>query len=109
MKNYAQRNDIYLDIINGVEDHVHCLIRLKTTQSVADVVGVLKGEASFWLNRNAILDEHFGWQAGYGVISVSPNQISGIRKYIYTQEDHHTKKTLKEELKELNFSKNMIK
>ncbi|MDR9418009.1 transposase [Gracilimonas sp.] len=100
---------MYLDIINGVEDHVHCLIRLKTTQCVADVIGVLKGETSFWLNRNVILDEHFDWQDGYGVISVSPREVNGIRKYIYNQEAHHGDMSLNEEFKKLNFTKEINK
>lgn len=104
MKQYARDNDITLDIINGVEDHVHCLIRLKTTQSVANVVGLLKGESSFWINRNVILDEQFEWQNGYGVISVSPYLVDGIRKYIYDQEAHHKEKSLKRELKEFEFN-----
>ncbi len=107
MKEYADRHDITLDIINGVWDHVHALVRLKTTQSVADIVGALKGESSFWVNKNVILDERFEWQAGYGVISVSPYEIDRIRSYIYDQEFHHKNKTLKEELGE--FTKNIHK
>jgi REP element-mobilizing transposase RayT len=109
MKNYAEQNGIYLDIINGIEDHVHCLIRLKTTQCVADVVGVLKGEASFRLNRNIILDEYFEWQDGYGIISVSPREVSGIRKYIYNQEAHHSNMSLNEEVKMFKITKDINK
>ncbi|MGN8224725.1 IS200/IS605 family transposase [Gracilimonas sp. BCB1] len=107
IKGYADRHDITLDVINGVLDHVHALIRLKTTQSVADIVGALKGESSFWVNKNVILDERFEWQAGYGVISVSPHEIDRIRSYIYGQELHHMNKTLKEEVVE--FTKNIHK
>lgn len=109
MKEYASKNDILLDIINGVEDYVHCLIRLKTTQSVADVIRVIKGESSFRVNKNVIFEENFEWQDGFGAISVSPKEINGIRKYIYDQEKHHKTKTLKEELRELNFIKKINK
>jgi REP element-mobilizing transposase RayT len=108
-KEYTSKNNVLLDIINGVEDHVHCLIRLKTTQSVADVIRMIKGESSFWINKNVILDEKFEWQDGYGVISVSPKEINGIRQYIYYQEAHHKNKSLKEELKEFKFTKKINK
>lgn len=109
IKEYASENDILLDIINGVEDHVHCLIRLKTTQSVAEIIRAIKGESSFWVNKNVILEENFEWQDGFGVISVSPKEINGIRKYIYNQEKHHKHSSLKEELKELKFTKKINK
>jgi|AntRauTorcE11898_2_1112593.scaffolds.fasta_scaffold11682_2 REP element-mobilizing transposase RayT len=110
MKWYAQEHDIMLDIINGVQDHVHCLMRLKTTQCVADVIGTIKGESSYWVNKNVILhDELFEWQDGYGVISISPEQINGVRKYIYNQEIHHQNTSIGDELKTLNFTKNINK
>lgn len=86
MKEYAYSNGITFDIRNGVEDHVHCLIRIKTTQSVADIIGVIKGESSYWVNKNVVLEEQFEWQDGYGVISASPNGVNRIRNYIYNQE-----------------------
>lgn len=101
IKDYAWENGIQLDIINGVEDHVHCLFRLKTTQNLAEVIKLLKGESSHWINQNIILDEPFKWQEGYGVFSVSPHQVMKIRKYIYNQEEHHKGLTFEEELKKL--------
>jgi REP element-mobilizing transposase RayT len=101
MKQYASQKDIMLDIINGVEDHVHCLIRLKTVQCVADAVGVIKGESSFWINRNVIIEENFEWQKGYGVFFVSPGEIDSVRNYIYKQEIHHQDLSFENELKKL--------
>lgn len=83
IKEYAVEKDIQLDIINGVEDHVHCLFRLKPIQNPAEVIKLLKGESSFWINKNIILDEKFDWQVGYGIFSVSEREIMKIRKYIY--------------------------
>ena len=101
IKEYAWENGIQLDIINGVEDHVHSLFRLKTSQNPAEVVQRLKGESSHWINENAMLDEGFAWQDGYGVFSVSEPDVMKIRKYIYNQEEHHKKMSYEEELKKL--------
>ena len=45
IKNIATDRDIYLDCINGVEDHVHLLVRLRTDQSVANIVKTIKGNS----------------------------------------------------------------
>ncbi|HCI69523.1 MAG TPA: transposase, partial [Balneola sp.] len=71
IKDYSSENEIDLDIINGIEDHVHCLFRLKSSQNPAEVIKLIKGESSFWINKNVILDDKFEWQVGYGVFSVS--------------------------------------
>ena len=101
IKDYAWENGIQLDIINGVEDHVHCLFRLKTSQNPAEVIKLLKGESSHWINQNIILDEPFKWQEGYGIFSVSPHEVMKIRKYIYNQEEHHKDLSFEEEIKKL--------
>jgi hypothetical protein len=40
---------------------------------------------------------HFNWQKGYGAFSYSKKQVSDVIKYILNQEEHHHKKTFKEE------------
>ncbi|MBO6523899.1 MAG: IS200/IS605 family transposase [Balneolaceae bacterium] len=98
MKEYAVRNKIDLDIINGVEDHVHCLIRISSTQSISAIVSKLKGESSFWLTENGY---KINWQEGYGAFSIDHQSILGVRKYIYDQEQHHQERSYPEEIKEL--------
>ena len=39
----------------------------------------------------------FTWQEGYGAFSVSPSQLSVVKKYIQNQEDHHSKRSFEEE------------
>ena len=98
IKDYAWQNDIQLDIINGVEDHVHCLFRLKSSQNPADIIKLLKGESSHWINENGMLDEVFKWQDGYGIFSISEADVMKTRKYIYNQEEHHKSISYKQEL-----------
>jgi len=45
IKTIADDYEIYLDCINGIEDHVHLLVRLRTDQCVADVVKTIKGNS----------------------------------------------------------------
>lgn len=101
IKDYSSENEIDLDIINGVENHVHCLFRLKSSQSPAEIIKLIKGESSFWINKNVILDDKFEWQVGYGVFSVSEKEIMAVRKYIYNQEEHHKELSYEEELKRI--------
>jgi len=43
----------------------------------------------------------FQWQEGYGAFSYSRSQRNDVINYIMKQEDHHIKKTFKEEYLEL--------
>ena len=89
---YARRNGIYLYMINGYVDHVHCLVKLHPSHSVADVAKVLKGESSFWLNQQDWIDGYFRWQNKYYATSVGRFELSKVRTYIRNQELHHKKR-----------------
>ena len=127
IREYAKRQDISLRIINGVEDHLHCLFRLRPTQTYSNVVKLLKGECSNWLNKEYFSQEmgrswfrnvikrqqrlgmetylnpddppEFRWQNGYGSISVSPPNVPSAIRYIFKQEEHHRHQSLEDELK----------
>ena len=76
--------------INGFVDHVHCLINLQYNQKIEDVVKLIKGESSHWINKNNLLkDEFFQWQAKYFAESVGVKDVGKIRGYIKNQEAHH--------------------
>jgi putative transposase len=95
----TREKDIYIDTINGVEDHVHCLFMLKSTQTVAKVLKEIKGESSRWINERNLIGGHFEWQRGYGAFSVSPNVADKVRNYVYNQEKHHQTMGFEEEMK----------
>ncbi|MCB9339469.1 MAG: transposase [Lewinellaceae bacterium] len=123
----AKDKEIDLRIVNGVEDHVHCLFRLSSTQTYAWVLQMLKGGSSNWLNEqyfeqpagrkimeNAKAPEQklqrywekylaevgrFSWQDGYGALSVSPQNVGKATRYIFNQEKHHLEKSLQAEWK----------
>lgn len=93
------KKNIYLKSIGGYTDHLHCLISLGKDQTIADVAQLIKGESSFWINKNKLTASKFMWQDDYYVRSVSESHISKISNYINNQEVHHSKKTFDEELK----------
>ena len=98
-------HEIYLDIINGVEDHVHLLVRLRTDQSVADVVKTIKGNS--WVYFKDDPDRYVTWQDGFAAFSVSPDNVKRVRSYIYNQVKHHSNKSFGDELK--GIKKNAMK
>ncbi|WP_259017184.1 IS200/IS605 family transposase [Emticicia fluvialis] len=99
IRRIALDHSISIKIVNGVEDHVHCLVSLHPTQNISHVVKTLKGETSRWLNQQEWFDKNFEWQDGYGAISVSPQHYQRTRHYIYNQEAHHAFNSLDDELK----------
>ena len=44
---------------------------------------------------------NFSWQSGYGIFSLGQSQLPTLIQYIDNQEEHHRRKSFKEELLEL--------
>ena len=84
-------------MINGFVDHVHCLISLGSNQSIEDVMRLIKGESSHWINQQKMTKAHFAWQKEYFAVSVNPAGLDSVRRYIANQENHHRNSGLKEE------------
>jgi putative transposase len=86
-------------LINSVEDHVHILLELSRTATVAAVVEEVKTTSSKWLkHQEASIDlQNFSWQSGYGAFSVSESMVQNVRDYIANQQEHHRHKTFQEE------------
>lgn len=58
---------------------------------------LIKGESSFWINKNKLTKEKFEWQDEYFAVSVSESILEKVRDYIKNQEEHHRIKTFQEE------------
>ena len=86
--------------IGGTDDHVHLLIRLKATHTLADVLRELKKASSVWIHEE-IGDKEFAWQEGYAAFTVGPPNCGAVLRYIGNQKEHHHVKTFREELIEL--------
>ena len=94
----AEHKGFPLDTINGIDDHVHCLLSLPPKYAVSSVVKHLKGESSKWINDQELTSEYFEWQAGFSAFSVSKTTVPHVRKYIQKQEVHHQTKSFADEM-----------
>lgn len=100
IKENSLKKDIFIDTLNCVSDHIHLLISLGTEQTIAKTAMLLKGESSFWVNKQMLITNKFEWQDEYIALSVSYSAIDKVRAYILNQEAHHRKKTFAEEYEE---------
>lgn len=99
LKNGKDKN-IYLDCVNGFSDHVHCLVSLGKEQSISQVAHLIKGESSYWINKNNITGNKFTWQDDYWAVSVGNGHYRRLRIYIHNQEIHHGGMEVTEEMEE---------
>jgi putative transposase len=83
--------------INNVPDHLHLLVCFGTTISISDFMEEVKSISSKFINEKRWIRGKFEWQRGYGVFSYSRSQVDSVINYIIDQQEHHKKKTFKEE------------
>jgi REP element-mobilizing transposase RayT len=83
--------------INGMSDHIHILIGLKPAMALADLVRDIKADSSEFINGKRWIRGRFSWKEGYGTFSYGHSQLSTIIRYIQNQEQHHRRRTFKEE------------
>ncbi len=96
----CKEKDIFIIAVNGYTDHLHCLISLGKEQSIAKIAQLIKGESSFWINKNTICKTKFSWQDDYFAVSVSESKVGTVKKYIQNQKAHHSKSTFSNEVDE---------
>ena len=84
-------------IVNGPEDHVHLLVYVSATDSIADLLRVVKTNSSRWVHAQFPERRRFGWQAGYGAFTVSGSRAAGVTGYIERQQEHHRRMSFQEE------------
>ena len=83
--------------INGVANHIHFLIGMRPSCCLSDLVREIKKSTNVFINDNNLTKFNFGWQTGFGAFSYSHSQLDNVIAYIMNQEEHHKKKTFKEE------------
>ena len=93
----AKEKNIYLDFIGGYVDQIHCLVSLGTNQTIEKIMQLIKGESSFWINKNHLCQTKFEWQDEYFAVSVSESVLESVRKYIANLEEHHKTNNFNEE------------
>ena len=100
IKENAKLKGIFIDYINGHKEHIHCTISLNADETLSKTIQLIKGESSYWINKNGLTKGRFEWADEYFAVSVSESQISKVREYIKNQDEHHKKKTWDEECDE---------
>jgi putative transposase len=109
IRDNAKVKGIFLDFIGGYREHMHSLVSLGTDQTISEIVRLMKGESSHWINQNGLIRSKFAWQTDYFCVGVCESLIDKTRNYIRNQEAHHSKKGFEEEfdlmLKKYGFQK----
>lgn len=93
----VQNRDQKMLAIFVMPDHVHLLVGIKPSISLSDLVRDVKAGSSKFINDKHWMTGKFAWQEGYGAFSYSKSQIDTVIQYILNQEEHHKKRTFKEE------------
>ncbi len=76
--------------VNGYVDHVHLLLRIPPSLSIATVVKRIKGRSSRYL-------EVVYWQVGYWVSGIERRSFANALDYIENQWEHHQHKQREKE------------
>ena len=97
IKKNALIKNIHIDTIGGHIDHIPCFISLGADQSISNVIQLIKGESSFWANKEGLFNNKLYWAEDYFAASVSDSAKDKVRTYIKTQDEHHKKISFKEE------------
>src|ERR1700752_468893 len=82
----CKNHEIHVEAIGGTDNHIHLLIRVPATMSVAKAILTVKSNSSKWVNEQG---RRFEWQEGYAAFSVSASLLSRVARYVNTQEGHH--------------------
>ena len=98
IKNEFEEMGCKVSAINGISDHIHCLILITPQKSISDLIKQVKGGSSHFVNQSDLISEKFAWQTGFTVFSVSESIVPKVLTYIQNQKVHHGKQTPEEEL-----------
>ena len=83
--------------LNGREDHIHSLAKLRPDRAVSDVLRDLKANATGWMHDVFPSLKDFSWQRGYGAFSVSQSNVEEVRRYIARQKEYHAVVSFRDE------------
>src|ERR1700686_4085871 len=93
----ARQNEMKTLAIGGARDHVHVLLSLPATMSVAKAMQLLKGNSSKWIRETFPKMHFFGWQEGYAAFSIGVSGVDATVAYIRNQAEHHRTRSFHDE------------
>ena len=96
----GEEKGIRIVAMNGVEDHVHCLLQLLPSQNLLQVLRAVRSSSASWINDSKLITiaGDFAWEEDFWAASVSPSGVKQVVEYIGKQEEYHKSKTLESEL-----------
>jgi len=83
--------------IHCIPDHTHIFIGYNPIQRLPDLVSEVKTATTKFIKKQPWMPFNFSWQLGYGAFTYSRSHIDSVVKYILNQEEHHKKRTFREE------------
>ncbi len=93
----ARENGLKVLCIGGTDNHIHILLSLDSTTSIAKAMQLIKGGSSKWVHETFPELRLFSWQEGYGAFSIGISNVDETKKYIENQEKHHSKESFRDE------------
>ena len=89
IKENGEKKNLGIIMVNGYQDHIHCLLKLHNELSVSETARLIKGESAHWINKNQLTSHRFSWQGEYWANSISQTQLSRVKRYILNQQAKH--------------------
>ena len=85
--------------VGGYKNHIHLLGLLSRKIAQMRLIQEVKQGSSKWIKTINEQYADFYWQDGYGVFSVSPENVDIVIEYIKNQHVHHQKMSFKDEFR----------
>ena len=101
LAHHVKENGCLSMSVGGHEDHVHLLVGISRTITIAKLIEVLKTETSKWAKKAEGGVSVFSWQSGYAAFSVSHSNRAAVDEYVREQEEHHREMDYKEEFRRI--------
>ena len=93
---FCKNKGVKLFRIGGMPDHLHLLVSIPSSISLAQYVRDLKTSSSKWLKANPSFPFE-GWSKEYAAFSYAYRDKDLIVNYIMKQKEHHKVKTFAED------------
>jgi REP element-mobilizing transposase RayT len=97
MTDVIQKQNHKVMAINGMGDHIHILIGLSPDVALSNLVKDVKIASTNLINDKRWVRGRFSWQKGFGAFSYSRSQVPAVAKYIENQEQHHARRSFRDE------------
>ncbi|KMQ68655.1 transposase [Chryseobacterium koreense] len=98
---YIKNKKSFLYRINGMPDHIHILVGIHSTISLADFVKELKTSANPWIKSSGKFPQFTSWGAKYGAFTIRYQEKDSLIEYIKNQREHHKTESFEEEYRRL--------